>query len=241
MLHRCWRYRFKSEVHSIRYVLSGAFAGATVLDIGANRGIYSIYMSRAAGPSGKLIAFEAQPELGHHLADVKQSFGLANMTIVNKGLSSGPGVMQMRRSKVGAGTASFHAGGEGWQEIDVPVIRLDDYVDEHAIEDVRFIKCDVEGHELEVFKGGERLLARDLPSILFECHETEAARGELFDYLSGIGYDGYFYHVTPGDHRSLLHKGRGFYVPAAEYADYEYARPGVQHRNYVFVRAGTLP
>ena len=27
MIHRCWRYRFKSEVHSIQYVLSGAFAG----------------------------------------------------------------------------------------------------------------------------------------------------------------------------------------------------------------------
>ncbi len=242
MLHRCWRYRFKSEVHSIQYVLGGAFAGTTVLDIGANHGIYSIYMSRAAGPSGKLIAFEAQPELGDHLADVRQSFALDNMTIVNKGLSSRPGVLQMRRSGIGAGTASFHAGeGEGWEKIDIPVIRLDDYVDEHGVEDVRFVKCDVEGHELEVFKGGERLLKRDHPSILFECHESEAAKGELFDYLSGIGYDGYFYHVTPEDHRSLLRKGRGFYVPAAEFSDYEYARPGVQHRNYVFVKAGTQP
>lgn len=242
MRHRCWRYRFKSEVHSIQYVLSGAFEDGTLLDIGANRGIYSIYMSRAAGPQGRLIAFEAQPELGEHLHDVRESFGLDNMTIVNKGLSSEPGVLQMRRPKVGAGTASFHASsGEDWESVDIPVIKLDDYVDEHDVRDVSFIKCDVEGHELEVFKGGEMLLRRDHPAILFECHHSEAEKGELFDYLTRIGYDGYFYHVTPADHRSILHKGRGHYVSAKDFADYEYARPGVLHRNYVFVRSGSRP
>jgi len=213
-----------------------------MLDIGANHGIYSIYMSRAAGSDGNLIAFEAQPELGDHLQDVRESFALDNMTIVNKGLSSEPGMLQMRRSKVGAGTASFHAGvGEGWEKIDIPVIRLDDYVDEHDVGKVTFIKCDVEGHELDVFKGGEKLLARDHPAMLFECNEAEAQKGELFAYLDDLGYDGYFYHVTPRDHRSWRHKGRGFYVPYAEFPDYEYARPGVLHRNYVFVRKGTKP
>ncbi len=242
MIHRCWRYRFKSEVHSIRYVRSGGFGNSTVLDIGANRGIYSIYMSRAAGPTGALIAFEAQPELGDHLRDVRESFGLDNMTIVNKGLSSDSGILQMRRSKVGAGTASFHAGvDEDWETLDIPVIRLDDYVDEHGVENVSLIKCDVEGHELPVFEGGENLLTRDYPALLFECHETEERKGDLFDYLTGIGYDGYFFHVTQEDHKSLLHKGRGEYVHYSSHADYDYARPGVHHRNYVFVKAGTRP
>ena len=65
MIHRCWRLRFKSEVPSIHYVRTAALAGATVLDIGANKGVFSIYMSRAAGPDGQLFAFEAQPELGY--------------------------------------------------------------------------------------------------------------------------------------------------------------------------------
>ena len=59
-------------------------AGRTVIDIGANKGVFSIYMSRAAGPDGMLIAFEAQPELGDHLRAVKQAFGLDNMTLVNQ-------------------------------------------------------------------------------------------------------------------------------------------------------------
>ena len=98
MVHRCWRLRFKSEVPSIQYVREAKLAGTTVIDIGANKGVFSIYMSRAAGPEGRLIAFEAQPELGDHLSDVKQSFRLNNMTLVNQGLSSRAGVLTMRRS-----------------------------------------------------------------------------------------------------------------------------------------------
>jgi FkbM family methyltransferase len=235
MIHRCWRLRFKSEVASIRYVRTAPLAGATVLDIGANKGVFSIYMSRAAGPEGKLFAFEAQPELGDHLRAVRQSFGLTNMTVVNKGLSSSPGTLVMHRSEAGSGMASFHTDASpDLQSIDIPVIRLDDYVDEHGVGPVRFIKCDVEGHELDVFRGAERTLRRDMPTLLFECHDEEADRGQLFGFLAGLGYAGRFFHVTQADHRSLLHKGRGEYVPCERRHEYPHVHPSVRHRNYLF-------
>ena len=240
--HRCWRLRFKSEVTCIQYVRRAKLAGTTVLDIGANKGVYSIYMSRAAGPDGRLIAFEAQPELGSHLMNVKESFGLDNMTLVNEGLSSEPGVLTMRRDKAGSGMASFHNElGTGLDEIDIPVIRLDDYLDKYDVGPISFIKCDVEGHELPVFRGGERMLERDHPTLLFECHDTEASSGELFGFLKSLGYDGYFFHVTPEDHASLFNKGRCELVEYSKYADYEHVKPGVHHRNYVFVKAGMKP
>lgn len=242
MMHRCWRLRFKSEVPSIQYVRNASLAGSTVLDIGANKGVYSIYMSRAAGPGGQLVAFEAQPELGDHLRAVKQSFGLDNMTLVNQGLSSRTGTLTMRRTAAGSGMASFHkVAAEGLDEIDIPVIRLDDYVQENALGPIRFIKCDVESHELDVFKGGEKTLTTDKPTLLFECHESEEQDGELFRFLTNIGYDGFFYHVEPADHSSLLHKGRGEFIHYSKYADYGYVHPDVRHRNYVFVSKGDRP
>lgn len=242
MVHRCWRLRFKSEVPSIKYLREAKLAGTTVIDIGANKGVFSIYMSRAAGPQGKLIAFEAQPELGPHLLDVKMSFGLDNMTLVNKGLSSEAGVLTMRRSEAGSGMASFHNPASGdLQEIEIPVIRLDDYVAENGTGPVSFIKCDVEGHELDVFKGGRELLCRDKPTLLFECHDDEADRGELFDFLTGLGYDGYFFYVSPGDHKSLFKKGRGGFIPFDQRASYPNVHPAVRHRNYVFVPRGINP
>lgn len=241
-MHRCWRLRFKSEVTCIQYVREKNLAAKTLLDIGANKGVYSIYMSRAAGPAGKLIAFEAQPELGSHLNSVKESFKLDNMTLVNQGLSCEPGVLTMRRDKAGSGMASFHNElGAGLDELEIPVIRLDDYLQEHNVGPIDFIKCDVEGHELPVFQGGAHMLERDHPTLLFECHDTEADSGELFGFLTSLGYDGYFFHVTPDDHASLLNKGRCELVEYAKYPDYEHVKPGVCHRNYVFVQSGTKP
>jgi len=242
MVHRCWRLRFKSEVPSIQYVRSADLAGCTLLDIGANKGVYSIYMSRAAGPLGKLLAFEAQPELGDHLRAVKRSFNLDNMIIVNQGLSSKPGVLTMRRTEAGSGMASFHNdAADGLDAIDIQVIKLDDYVEEHSTGPVRFIKCDVEGHELDVFRGGENLLLRDKPTLLFECHDSEVEKGELFGYLTGLGYDGFFFHVSPTDHRSLFHKGRGRFIHHSEHANFDHVRPFVKHRNYMFVQKGQQP
>lgn len=237
MRHRFWRCRFKSEAPSIRYILSGALAGGTLIDVGANRGVFCYYMSRAAGPSGNVYAFEAQPELGPHLASVKETFGLDNLQIVNKGLSSAPGVMKMHRSAAGSGMASFHYGGGDLEELDIKVTTLDESMRQFGDAPVRFIKCDVEGHELDVFRGGEQLLRRDGPALLFECHHDEAAEGSLFGFLAGLGYDGAFFHVRPDDHRSLLRRTRGRYVHYSEFARYPYARPGIRHRNYLFVRA----
>jgi FkbM family methyltransferase len=239
MIHRCWRLRFKSEVPSIRYVRSAPLSGATLFDIGANMGVFSIYMSRAAGPNGKLFAFEAQPELGEHLDAVRESFALDNMTIVNKGLSSSPGELLMRRSKAGSGMASFHEDAStDLESIRVPVIRLDDYVSEHEVGPVSFIKCDVERHEQEVLMGAEQTLRRDMPTLLVECHDDDADRGELFDFLTGLGYEGRFLHVSQSDHRSLLHKGRGEYVSCERRHEYPHVHPSIRHRNYLFDRKG---
>jgi FkbM family methyltransferase len=242
MRYRCWRYRFKSEAPSISFVRNADLKGGTLLDVGANRGIFSIYMSRAAGPSGSVIAFEPQPELKEHLEIVRASFGLSNLRIENVGLSSERGEILMRRPKAGAGAASFHIDPSAqWEQFEVPVVRLDDFVERERIASVRLIKCDVESHELEVFRGGEATLRRDLPALILECNQEIASRGELFGFLSALGYDGFFYYVTPKDHRSWLHKTRGFYAPASRFAEYEYARPGLDARNYLFLGKGLDP
>ena len=128
MRHRFARYRYKSEVPDIRYVLESKLEGKTLLDIGANKGIYCYYLSRKAGPQGKVFAFEAQPELGDHLQSVKESFNLNNLHIVNKGLSSEPGILKMGRTKIGSGGASFdYKPDNHLEELDIPVITLDEF------------------------------------------------------------------------------------------------------------------
>ncbi len=242
MRHRLWRYRFKSERPCIRYLRGCDLEGRTAIDIGANHGVYAYYISKQVGPAGHLFAFEPQPELEPHLAAVKETYGLQNTTIIHQGLSSSPGTLRMHRSKPGSGGASVQpADAAGLEELDIPVTTLDDYFGAIEHQPISFIKCDVEGHEFDVLRGGENILSKDMPILLLECHVEKARSGELFSYLTGLGYDGFFFFVRPSDHASLLRNHKGNYVHFSEFANYPYPRPSVTHRNYIFLKEGLRP
>ena len=244
MIIRCWRYRFKSEVASIKYVRNLPKTDSIVLDIGANKGIYSIYMSRAIGNKGQVIAFEAQPELEVYLHKIKNAFSLDNLEIINYALSSEPGKMILKREHVGSGAASlnfYDKDDTSLEDIEINAITLDDFVASGEKKPISFIKCDVEGHEADVFYGAEKTLIEYMPDLLFECHRSEAEKGDLFNYLVDLGYTGYFFHVTQKDHRNILRRGIGEYIHFSKHHEYEYCRPGVEHRNYYFVKKGNHP
>jgi predicted methyltransferase len=61
-LVRCLRYRFRTEKLPLKTLMRLDLKGAAVIDVGANKGIYCFWLSRAVGQSGKVIAFEPQPE-----------------------------------------------------------------------------------------------------------------------------------------------------------------------------------
>ena len=64
------------------------------------------------------------------------------------------------------------------------------------------MKCDVQDHEEQVFRGGEQLLRRDHPELVFEQTEDCLTAGGTFAFLKGLGYSGYFFHqqrLTPID------------------------------------------
>ena len=244
MIIRCWRYRFKSEVASIKYVRNLPKTDSIVLDIGANKGIYSIYMSRAIGDKGKVIAFEAQPELEVYLHKIKNAFSLDNLEIVNYALSSEPGKMILKREHVGSGTASlnfYDKDDTSTEDIEINAITLDDFVASGEKKPISFIKCDVEGHEADVFYGAKKTLIEYMPDLLFECHRSEAEKGDLFNYLVDLGYTGYFFHVTQKNHGNILRRGIGEYIHFSKHHEYEYCRPGVEHRNYYFVKKCNHP
>ncbi|MCA9303823.1 MAG: FkbM family methyltransferase [Phycisphaerales bacterium] len=194
MLHRAWRYRLRTERDEIGFLLKQDLAGKLAVDIGANRGIYSFWMHKKVGPSGRIVGFEPQPEMVEALNRLKNSFRLSNLTIVNAGLSTQPGELQLVRKPDHWGGASFERKPVGDEEsMIVPVTTLDLYASEHFDRPVGFIKCDVEGHEPMVFRGAERVLREDRPTLLFECHEKQVSDGEFFGYLEGLGYAGSFF------------------------------------------------
>lgn len=195
-LYRAWRYRWRVEPAEISFVLQHVSTGQTCLDIGAHRGAFTYWMQRKVGPNGRVIAFEPQPELARYLADVKQSFGLQNVEVVHAALSSSAGECQLYRptsAPTPSATVELSAGLDC--SLTVPMVTLDEYLCDASVRPIAFIKCDVEGHELDVFRGAESVLIEDRPVLLFECeqrHRGASSIDDVFDYLTSLGYVGHY-------------------------------------------------
>ena len=75
------------------------------------------------------------------------------------------------------------------------MVTLDEYLRDNSVRPIAFIKCDVEGHELDVFRGAESMLVEDRPVLLFECeqrHRGARPIDDVFDYLTSLGFVGHF-------------------------------------------------
>ena len=73
------------------------------------------------------------------------------------------------------------------------MVSLDDYFD--TDKRVSLLKIDVEGAELEIFKGAERILREQSPLLVFECEDRHLEAGsvqDVFSYLKSLGYKGSF-------------------------------------------------
>jgi FkbM family methyltransferase len=210
-LHRAWRYRLRAEKFGVAFLLSRDLAGKTAVDIGAHWGVYSYWMHRLVGAQGHVIAFEPQPELAAHLRDLRDCFRLRRLEIAEMGVSSEIGERTLRRPKTHWGGAGFEGKGEDGRDLDLirtRVTTLDDYFENHPACPIRFIKCDVEGHEHPVFRGSRRVLTEDRPDLLFECLDGGNPRCEVFSYLTSLEYAGYCFFdggLAPvADYASLL-------------------------------------
>ena len=163
---------------------------AISVDIGANKGLYSLYMLRR---SAGVIAFEPLPEMCERLS---RHFG--NRVLIHPvALSDRVGECELRRPRGSTAWATIEPrntlGLAGDAELlveTVPVRRLDDY----QLEGVGLIKIDVEGHEEAVLRGGIETIRRSAPNLMVEIEErhNEGAVGRVSSFLERLGYAGYF-------------------------------------------------
>jgi FkbM family methyltransferase len=167
--------------------------GQTVLDIGANQGLYSYHLSQLVGPSGKVYAFEPIPFNVNILKRVAAKS--PNITIREQGCGERRQNIEFfvpvsHRAPIGGWAHRRTAGEDGNGEIvKAEIVRLDDEISER----VSFIKCDVEGAELSVFKGAVEILAKWRPVILCEifdpwCSRFGIAKSQVLKFFAELGY-----------------------------------------------------
>lgn len=187
LLWRAWRARLRDERGELAAARASIPPGALACDIGAHKGSYLYWLSRWAG---RVVAFEPQPDLAGDLA----ALALPNVTVEAKGVYSRSGPLDLYIPDGASAGASVLPVAAAHRQVTIPVVALDDYFAESPLPS--FLKIDVEGAELEVFRGAERILAEQGPALLFECEGRHLEHGDVFRvfaYLERRGYAGEFF------------------------------------------------
>lgn len=173
--------------------------GDTMLDIGANIGVYTRFCSQFVGPTGHVHSLEPIPETYSYLAGNVRAIGLKNVTCYNLAASDrdqAHATMSMPEYTTGGGNI-YEARLSDDGKIPVKTARLDTLF---AHLSPRLIKCDVEGHELACINGARDLIARSHPRWVIEVSGPET-----FNLLASLNYDPYvwasgaFRRSTPAD------------------------------------------
>lgn len=194
-LIRGLKARFVAQRIEFRLIRRHVRTTDTVCDIGANKGSFVFWLSRWCR-KGRVVAFEPQPQFALLLTRLVRGLRLDNVKVEQKAVFSRPGQADLfvpKGHSPGASLVNKAAGASDFETIPVPMVRLDDYF--APSERITFMKVDVEGAELEVFKGAERILREQSPLLIFECenrHLDGACVEDVFAYLNALGYAGHF-------------------------------------------------
>ena len=196
-----------ADVKEFQVIPALVRSGDTAIDIGANAGLYSVLLSRLCGAAGRVWAFEPAPDTYWRLRETLALNRCENVVPVQAAICAGPGLVTMNlfeqqfaewNSLAGM---SMHAA-DGTQvfpreSVQVAAHSLDSFCDEEHIDHINFLKVDVEGFELSVFQGAQRLLREHrINYICFEISKEPLKNAgvesrRVFEALEVHGYRAY--------------------------------------------------
>lgn len=177
---RALRYRVAASIEHHHVPLPEGIR--TVVDVGANRGQFAL-VARERWPTARLICFEPLPRALAVLRRVLHDRPQTEIVDAAIGAGSGRAMLHVSRSEDSSSllaitelqTRTF-PGTDEISAIDVPTTSLDECLD-HDIERPVLLKIDVQGFELEVLRGANRLL-KVIDVVLVECSFEEFYSGQ---------------------------------------------------------------
>jgi len=171
--------------------------GLRVLDIGANFGVYALPLAVAAGPAGRVFAFEPSVATGAYLRAGIAENGLENIELFDLALSNREGTATLTGAAPELNAIFFSAtedaAGTGER---VSVTTLDGWAADRDIGAVAVVKIDAEGEETNVVAGGRRFFAEQDPLVMVEVRQGDRLDLAAVDLLGESGYAPY--RLVPG-------------------------------------------
>jgi len=201
------------ELRVVRYLVK---PGDTVIDIGANVGVYSKILSGLVGPDGHVYSIEPFPPTFEILCYNVRKSRLDNVEPINVAVSDSQAVvtMSLPYDSSGAEThyrASIVTDSEKKGKTETTNV-LATTIDSRFLSTsgtISFIKCDVEGHELACIKGAAKFLAQSQSAWFIEVSgepdDTDSPAHHVFKILHDHGYTAWWFdgsklrRCRPGD------------------------------------------
>ena len=176
------------EAPEVALLCSLVRPGDHALDVGANVGIYTLHLSRAVGPGGRVVAVEPDPESLALLRWNVEANGCSNVTVVPAAFGAESGTATLHRVAGHAGRSSLAAVPEASDAVEIAVRRGAEVLAGLGVAP-RVAKIDVEGAEPLVVAGlgcrPEVLLFECVPRQMREMGEDPEA------FLAGLAAGGY--------------------------------------------------
>ncbi|MFN6140938.1 MAG: FkbM family methyltransferase [Pseudanabaena sp.] len=168
-------------------------AGMTVIDVGANAGVYTFSAAKRVGADGLVLAIEPFSQCVEYLKETCRINKLDWVKVCAGAASDRNGKAKLSISL--ASELNELISEEDGKTRDpssfeeVECFTLDSLIEEYNVKQVDFLKIDAEGHEIQVLKGSDRLLTEFAPIIIYEnIASNQVSNLPVADFLRSIGY-----------------------------------------------------
>lgn len=158
-------------------------------DIGANNGIYTYYAEKYL-INHNIHAFEPNPDLFTHLVYLFPSTNINKEALSNKEGESSikiPYLKGIKNNSLGTLKHNYTEINETHANYyTIQTITLDHYLDSKHIEEIDFIKIDVEGYELEVLEGAKNIFKSCQPVMMVEIEKKHHESKTVLQIINQI-------------------------------------------------------
>jgi len=193
--------------------------GGIVVDVGAHYGRYTLIAAKRVGPKGKVIAIEADPNNFDMLnKNIKLNELSENVITLNYAASSNKSKVKLSIPEKKSGHTIYSSiitsRAPTVKFMEVNANTLDNLLHENGIslEEVNWIKIDVEGAELEVVKGATNILSKSMDiSLLIEIHDVGNGKTlyePIIDLLNDYNFKKEFEKIYESGERHLIVRKR---------------------------------
>jgi len=157
----------------------------TVFDVGTNFGYLSLVWANSVCENGKVYSFEPHPNLYKSFINSINSNQL-NDRIVPENVAIGnyEGTLDINLVSTTANINAINDKNQKTKSKKVDIITLDNYVEKNDINKCDLIKIDVDGIELEILKGSEKMIRKFQPVVIVETNNDF----EIIDFFKQINY-----------------------------------------------------